>query len=375
MNKLKLMTIVGTRPEIIRLSEIIKKLEINSNHILVHTGQNYDYELNQVFFDELGLSPPDYVLETAGGSSSEIIGKVIIESSFIIEKEKPDAILILGDTNSSLAAIPAKRNKVPIFHMEAGNRCFDQIVPEEINRKIVDHISDINLCYSQISKSHLISEGIKHDRVIVTGSPLNEVIQANIEKIESSKILQELSIQKGKYFVVSSHREENVDNDEKLINLIISLNNLAQEFKLPIIFSTHPRTKNKLKNLDLEIHSLIIFNKPFGFIDYINLQKNSKCVISDSGTITEEASILNLPAINIRDCHERPEGFEEGVLIMTGFNSDRIIQSINILCQESDSKERKIKIVSDYEPDNVSEKILRIIYSYTDFINRVVWKK
>jgi len=372
---LKVMTVVGTRPEIIRLSRIISKLDAFCDHTLVHTGQNYDYELNEVFFNDLGIRKPDAFLEAAGNSSSETIGKVIIAADKALLNYRPDALLILGDTNSSLVAIPAKRHKVPIFHMEAGNRCFDFRVPEEINRKIVDHTSDINLPYSDIAREYLLREGLPADQVITTGSPMREVLQYYKKNINSSDVLKKLNLSPNKYFLVSSHREENVDNPKNLTKIIATLNNLAKNYNFPIIFSTHPRTKNKLESLEIEIDPLIKFLKPFGFFDYNKLQIEAKCVLSDSGTITEESSILNFPALNIREAHERPEGFEEASVMMVGFNIDLINQAIKILDEQPKGENRLLNIVNNYSPTNVSDKVLRIILSYTDFINRKIWHK
>ncbi|MAU58541.1 MAG: UDP-N-acetylglucosamine 2-epimerase (non-hydrolyzing) [Flavobacteriaceae bacterium] len=372
--QLKIMTIVGTRPEIIRLSCVIKKLEESNaiNHILVHTGQNFDYELNEVFFEDLNLKKPNYYLNAAGKNPSETIGKIFISIEPILAKEDPDAILILGDTNSALCAIPAKKRKIPIFHMEAGNRCFDKRVPEETNRVVVDHISDINLTYSSIAREYLLREGLQADRIIKTGSPMFEVINSKIKKINSSNILKKLKVQKKKYFVVSSHREENIDSEKNFTNLLESLNSVAEKYKLPIIVSTHPRTKNKLDEKKLKYHSLIKFIKPLGFIDYVKLQKESKAVLSDSGTISEESSILKFPALNIREAHERPEAMEEGSVMMVGLEKNRIFQGLDIL---SNQKEDDLRMVNDYSMPNVSEKVIRIILSYTDYINRNVWFK
>ena len=372
---IKVMTIVGTRPEIIRLSRTIAKLDEFCEHILVHTGQNYDYELNEIFFKDLGIRKPDLFLEAAGETASETIGQVIISSDSAMEKFKPDALLLLGDTNSSLSAIPAKRRKIPIFHMEAGNRCFDLRVPEEINRKIVDHIADMNLTYSSIAREYLLREGLPADQVVKTGSPMREVLNYYKEEISSSKAVVDLGLTAQKYFVVSSHREENVDSPVNLKKLIEILNNLATAYGYPIIFSTHPRTKKRLEKIGLNIHEHVRFLKPFGFFDYIKLQKDAFCVLSDSGTITEESSILNFPALNIREAHERPEGFEEASVIMTGLNKDSVIQGLKIIENQIRGENRSIQLVEDYSSSNVSEKVLRIILSYIDYINRVVWKK
>ncbi|MDC1188030.1 UDP-N-acetylglucosamine 2-epimerase (non-hydrolyzing) [Gammaproteobacteria bacterium] len=372
---LKVMTIVGTRPEIIRLSRIIPKLDAYCEHILVHTGQNYDYELNEVFFSDLGIRKPDIFLEAAGSNAAETIGQVIISASKAMQNHNPDALLLLGDTNSSLAAVPAKRLKIPIFHMEAGNRCFDFRVPEEINRKIVDHISDINLTYSEIARDYLLREGLPPDQVIKTGSPMREVLDQYSEQIDTSDILNNLDLKAHKYFLVSSHREENVDSPENLLKIINVLNNLALQYDMPVIFSTHPRTRNRLEDLNIKTNPLIKFLKPFGFFDYIKLQMESKCVLSDSGTITEESSILNFPALNIREVHERPEGFEETSVMMVGLDLDLINQSIKVLDLQPRGNSRLLNIVNDYSAINVSDKILRIILSYTSYVNRKVWHK
>jgi UDP-N-acetylglucosamine 2-epimerase len=371
----KVMTIVGTRPEIIRLSRIIAKLDESCEHILVHTGQNFDFELNEVFFTELGIRKPDVFLEAAGENSAVTIGKVIIAADSAIKEFKPDAILILGDTNSSLAAISAKRNKVPIFHMEAGNRCFDFNVPEEINRRIVDHISDVNLTYSQIARDYLINEGLPPDQIIKTGSPMKEVLDFHSSDIDSSKILTKLELSANNYFLISSHREENVDSPKKLKLLMNVLECLIKEYNLPIIFSTHPRTKKRLEDLKITFNPMIKFLKPFGFFDYVKLQINARCVLSDSGTITEESSILNFPALNLRETHERPEGFEEGSVMMVGLDADLISQSLLHLNGQPRGEERVLNLVQDYSSNNVSEKVLRIIYSYTNFIDKKVWNK
>lgn len=372
---LKVMTIVGTRPEIIRLSRTIAKLDEFCEHILVHTGQNYDYELNEVFFSDLGIRRPDIFLEAAGANAAETIGQVIIAADKAMQEHQPDALLLLGDTNSSLAAIPAKRRKIPIFHMEAGNRCFDFRVPEEINRRIVDHTSDINLTYSEIARDYLLREGLPPDQVIKTGSPMREVLDYYAADISESTILEKSGLKQGQYFVVSSHREENVDSPENLLRLIAILNDLAARYGLPIIFSTHPRTRKRLDDLGASVHENVKFLKPFGFFDYIKLQIDAKCVLSDSGTITEESSILNFPALNIREVHERPEGFEEASVIMVGLNLDTVIQALNVLDSQPRGTSRLLRLVDDYAPQNVSDKVLRIILSYTDFVNRKVWRK
>lgn len=372
MNKLKVMTILGTRPEIIRLSEVIKKLDLYCDHLLIHTGQNYDYELNEIFFKDLGVRKPDIFLNTAGKTSSETIANVIKKTDKVLIKNIPDAVLILGDTNSSLAAIPAKRRKIPIFHMEAGNRCFDMRVPEEINRRIVDVISDINLTYSQIAREYLIKENFPSERIINTGSPMMEVIEKNYKKIKDSEVIQKLNLKKFKYFLISSHREENIDgkNFNKVIDII---NVISEKYKIPVIFSTHPRTRDRLKKLKIDINDLVQFHKPFCYTDYINLQINSKCTISDSGTITEESSILNFPALNLRESHERPEGMEEGAVIMTGLEKANVLRCLKIIENQKRGKTRDIKLVYDYDAGSVSEKIVRIIHSYTDVVNKKVW--
>ncbi|MCZ4294808.1 non-hydrolyzing UDP-N-acetylglucosamine 2-epimerase [Vibrio sinaloensis] len=375
MTKLKVITIVGTRPEIIRLSRTIAKLDIYCEHTLVHTGQNYDYELNQIFFDDLGIRSPDVFLECAGSSAAETMAQVISKSDKLLEELKPDAVLILGDTNSALAAISAKRKKIPIFHMEAGNRCFDLRVPEEINRKIVDHISDVNLPYSDIARDYLIQEGISPDLIVKTGSPMDEVLEHYKNKISKSSILEQLKLEEGKYFLVSVHREENVDSEKNINAYVDSLNKLAEKYKLPIIVSTHPRTRKKIEHLDLQFHPLVKLMKPLGFTDYIKLQMLAKVVLSDSGTITEESSILNFPAINIREAQERPEGFEEGAVMFTGMSVERILQAVEILEDQPRGKDRMINKVQNYEAPNVSDKVLRTILSYTDYVNRVVWRK
>ncbi|MFN3721018.1 MAG: non-hydrolyzing UDP-N-acetylglucosamine 2-epimerase [Rhizobium rhizophilum] len=372
---LKVATIVGTRPEIIRLSRIIAKFDKYFDHTLVHTGQNYDYELNQVFFEQLSLRAPDYFMEAAGATAAETIGKVIIEADRVLGEVAPDAVLILGDTNSCLAAIAAKRRKIPIFHMEAGNRCFDARVPEEINRKIVDHTADINLTYSSIARDYLLREGFPPDQVIRTGSPLREVLDYYSPRISSSDILQTLSLRQNEYFIVSAHREENVDSPDKLGKLLEILNELAARYKLPVIVSTHPRTRKRLDKVEISISNLVQFHAPFGFLDYVKLQSNAKAVLSDSGTITEESSLLNFPALNLREVHERPEGFEEGAVMMVGLHSGRIMDGLEILEQQPRGAERSIRMVEDYSPTNVSDKVLRIVQSYTDFVNRRVWRR
>ena len=375
MKKIKLITVVGTRPEIIRLSRIIPKLDKYFEHLLIHTGQNYDYELNEIFFEQLELRKPDIFLNAAGKSSSETIGNVIINIDRVIEIEKPDAMLILGDTNSCMSAIAAKRKKVPIFHMEAGNRCFDSRVPEEVLRKIIDHTADINLPYSEIARNYLINEGIPPDRIIKTGSPMKEILDFYEPKINNSNILETLGLDQLKYFLFSLHREENVESEKQLDNFISLLKDLYSEYNLPIIVSTHPRTRKKLEGKSILSDKFIKFMKPFGFLDYIKLQKNAFCVLSDSGTITEESSILNFPALNLREMHERPEGTEESPLILVGLNKDRVMSSLEILKDQTRGEKRNINIVKEYDIDNVSSKIVRIIESYTDYVNKVVWKK
>ena len=372
---LKVMTIVGTRPEIIRLSRVIDKLDRYCAHVLVHTGQNYDYELNEVFFSELGIRRPDHFLEAAGATAAETIGQVIMAADRVLEEQKPDALLLLGDTNSSLAAIAAKRRKVPIFHMEAGNRCFDFRVPEEINRRIVDHISDINLTYSEIAREYLLREGLPPDQVIKTGSPMREVLEHYSAGIEASDVLLRLNLAEQRYFVVSSHREENVDSPQNLQRLFDILNALAERFGEPVVVSTHPRTRKHMEALGLTAHPGVLFHKPFGFLDYVKLQTRARAVLSDSGTITEESSILNFPALNLREVHERPEGFEEAAVMFVGLDVERVLQGLRVLETQPRGEDRALRMVKDYEPVNVSDKVLRIVLSYTDFVNQRVWKK
>ena len=374
-HKLKVITLVGTRPEIIRLSRTIKRLDKYCNHTLVHSGQNYDYELNEIFFKDLEIRPPDVFLGCVGDSAAETISQVIHKSEAVFKELAPDALLILGDTNSALAAIAAKRRKIPIFHMEAGTRCFDLRVPEQINRKIVDHISDVNMPYSDIAREYLLNEGLKPELIIKTGSPMYEVLQHYDQEIAKSEVVSNLNLTALNFFVVSFHREENVDCKEKLTEFVLTLDAVANHYKLPIIMSVHPRTRKKIDQLDLKFPSLVQLHKPLGFFDYVNLQINAKAVLSDSGTITEEASILNFPAINIRDVHERPEGMEEGVAMFTGVNCDRILQALKILELQARGDKRLLKLVSDYEAPQVSDKVLRIILSYTDYVNKFVWKK
>ena len=370
------MTIVGTRPEIIKLSEVMKELDRHVDHVIVHTGQNYDYELNGVFFEDLDVRKPDIFLEAVKGTPSETIGDIIAKADKIFDEIKPDALLIYGDTNSCLSVIPAKKRKIPIFHMEAGNRCFDQRVPEEINRKIVDHLSDINLPLSEQARDYLIAEGIKPETVIKTGSPMTEVLNANMVKIKSSDVLVREGLQKNNYIVMSIHREENVDSPSNFSDLLESIDALTDKYAMPIVISTHPRTRKKLDEIGYRTkNSLIRFSKPFGFHDYNSLQMNAFCVISDSGTIAEEASILNLPAVTIRQAHERPEGMDETTVIMSGLSKTRVIDSVEIATSHNSEAIRAIKPVKDYEADNVSKKILRIIVSYIDYVNRTVWHK
>ena len=376
MDKLKVMTIVGTRPEIIKLSQVMKELDRHVDHTIVHTGQNYDYELNELFFEQLDTRRPDIFLEAVKGTPSETIGDIIAKADKVFDEIQPDALLIYGDTNSCLSVIPAKRRKIPIFHMEAGNRCFDQRVPEEINRKIVDHLSDINLPLSEQARDYLIAEGIKPETVIKTGSPMTEVLNANMEKIKSSDILEREGLKLKKYIVMSIHREENVDSPKNFSDLLESIDELTKKYKLPIIISTHPRTRKKLEDIDYQNKNpLIRFSKPYGFHEYNNLQMNSFCVISDSGTIAEEGSILNLPAVTIRQAHERPEGMDETTVIMSGLNKFRVIDAVEVATAHNSQDIRVIKPVKDYEADNVSKKILRIILSYVDYVNRTVWHK
>ena len=375
MKKLKIVTVVGTRPEIIRLACVIKKLDEYCDHILIHTGQNYDYELNEIFFDDLGIRKPDYFLNAAGTSSAETIGNVIIEVDKALEEVNPEAMLVLGDTNSCIAVLPAKRRKIPTFHMEAGNRCFDQRVPEEINRRLVDHIADINLTYSSIAREYLLAEGLPADMIIKTGSPMFEVLNTYRDGIDSSDVLTRLGLKVHEFFVVSAHREENIDSDKNFLNLVESLNAIAEAYQMPIIVSTHPRTQKRIDEMKVELNPVIQLLKPLGFKDYNKLQISSKAVLSDSGTINEESSILNFPALNIREAHERPEGMEEAVVIMTGLEKERIMQSLAIVDNQPRSEQRLMRQVGDYSMPNVSDKIVRIIHSYTDYVNRVVWKK
>ncbi|MBP6754822.1 MAG: UDP-N-acetylglucosamine 2-epimerase (non-hydrolyzing) [Bacteroidia bacterium] len=376
MKKLKVMTVVGTRPEIIRLSCVLKALDASEaiEHIIVHTGQNYDYELNQIFFEDLELRKPDFFLEAAGKTATETVGNILIKIDPLLEDLKPDAFLVLGDTNSCLCAIPAKKRHIPIFHMEAGNRCFDQRVPEETNRKIVDHISDINLTYSDIAREYLLREGLSADRIIKTGSPMFEVLNHYLPRIKQSNILEKLNLTEGQFFVVSSHREENINSEVNFRGLIDSLNAIAEEYKMPIIVSTHPRTRNMIEKMNLEVKKEVQFLKPLGFHDYNALQLRSFAVLSDSGTISEESSILNFRALNIRQAHERPEAMEEASVMMVGLNPERILQGLTELQTQKIGSERNFRPVSDYSMPNVSGKVVRIIISYVDYIKRIVWQ-
>lgn len=375
MKKMKVMSVVGTRPEIIRLSRVLAKLDEHCEHILVHTGQNYDFELNEVFFNDLGVRKPDYFLNAAGKNAAETIGQVIIKVDEVLEQVQPEAMLVLGDTNSCISALPAKRRKVPIFHMEAGNRCFDQRVPEETNRRIVDHTSDINLTYSTIARDYLLAEGLPADRVIKTGSPMFEVLNHYMEQIDASDVLQRLELNQGEYFVVSLHREENVDSPKQLAKLAETLNTVAESYDLPLIVSTHPRTRNRIEAQGLEFHKNIQLLKPMGFHDYNHLQKNAKAVLSDSGTINEESSIMNFSALNMREAHERPEGMEEASVMMVGLGVERVMQGLKVLESQPSGETRLLRQVEDYSMPNVSDKVVRIIHSYTDYVRRVVWKE
>ncbi|MGN6292811.1 MAG: non-hydrolyzing UDP-N-acetylglucosamine 2-epimerase [Chitinophagaceae bacterium] len=373
---MKVMTIVGTRPEIIKLSRVIAELEKYTDHVLVHTGQNFDFELNQIFFDDLKVKKPDHFLDAVGKNVAHTIGNVIAKSDDVMELEKPDAVLLYGDTNSCLAVISAKRRKIPVFHFEAGNRCFDQRVPEELNRKILDHLSDINMPLTEHARRYLIAEGVKPETVIKTGSPMKEILDFHAQEIDNSKVLQQLNLKKREFFIVSTHREENVDSEVNFNDLLDSLNAIAEKYKRPVIVSTHPRTRKRLEALNRsDINPLIQFLKPLGFFDYVKLQKESYCVISDSGTITEESSILNFPAITVRQAHERPEGMDEGTLIMTGLKKENVLTSIDIVTSQFSEEKRQFKLVNDYDVDNFSKKVVRIVMSYTDYINRTVWKK
>lgn len=376
MPMLKVMTVVGTRPEIIKLSRVIPELDKYTKHVLVHTGQNFDYELNEIFFNELKLRKPDYFLNAAGKTATETITNVITKVDLLLEKEMPDAFLVYGDTNSCMSVIPAKKRKIPIFHMEAGNRCFDQRVPEEVNRKIVDHLSDINMPLSEHARRYLLSEGLRPETIIKTGSPMTEVLAFHEEEINKNRILERENLKKGEYFIVSAHREENIDSPHNFSNLLDTLSAIVQKYKKKVIVSTHPRTKKKLESIGLVNNNpLIEFMKPFGFLEYVKMEQNAFCVISDSGTITEESSILHFPAIMIRQAHERPEGMDEASVVMSGLRSDRVIESIDLVTSQYADDNNSIHSIKDYAPDNVSKKVVRIILSYTDYVNRVVWHK
>jgi UDP-N-acetylglucosamine 2-epimerase (non-hydrolysing) len=375
LKKLKVMTVVGTRPEIIRLSRVLARLDEHCEHVLVHTGQNYDYELNQIFFDDLSIRKPDHFLNAAGGSAAETIGKIISSMDAVLLQEKPEAMLVLGDTNSCLSVIPAKRRKIPIFHMEAGNRCFDMRVPEEINRRIVDHTADINLTYSSIAREYLLREGLPPDLVIKTGSPMAEVLAHYRPRIDASQVLAALGLKKDQFFLVSAHREENVDSDTQFLKLVDVLNQVAGHHGLPVIVSTHPRTQKRVDSKDVSFHPLVRLLKPLGFTDYNHLQINARAVLSDSGTINEESSILNFPALNLREAHERPEGMEEAAVMMVGLDVERVLQGLAILSSQPRGEQRLLRQVADYSMPNVSDKVVRIIHSYTDYVNRVIWKK
>ncbi|ENV01093.1 MULTISPECIES: non-hydrolyzing UDP-N-acetylglucosamine 2-epimerase [Acinetobacter] len=375
MKKLKLMTVVGTRPEIIRLSRVMAACDEYFDHVIVHTGQNYDYELNEIFFTDLGIRKPDHFLNAAGATGAETIGNVIIAVDKILDEVQPEALLVLGDTNSCMAVLPAKRRKIPTFHMEAGNRCFDMRVPEEINRRIVDHTADINLTYSTIARDYLLAEGLPADLVIKTGSPMFEVLHHYKAKIEASDVLERLNLKEHEYFIVSAHREENINSDQNFLDLVGMLNAVAEQYQYPVIVSTHPRTRKRIEELNVEFHPLIQLLKPLGFSDYNKLQLSAKAALSDSGTINEESSILNFPALNLRQAHERPEGMEEAAVMMVGLKAERILQGLAILEGQSRGENRLLRLVEDYSMPNVSEKVVRIIMSYTDYVNRVIWKK
>lgn len=373
---LKVMTIVGTRPELIKMSRVIAEFDKNTNHVLVHTGQNYDYELNQLFFEDLGIRKPDYFLEAVGENAAQTIARVIEKSDMVMEKELPDAVMLYGDTNSCLAVIAAKRRKIPVFHMEAGNRCFDQRVPEELNRKVLDHLSDINLVLTEHARRYLIAEGVRPETIIKSGSHMREVLDHYMPKIEQSDILQRMGLKANKFFIVSAHREENVDTPDNLRDMVETLNALADQYGYPVIVSTHPRTRKRLDSLDIgQLNPLIQFLKPFGFCDYVKLQMESLCVVSDSGTITEEASLLNLPAITIRNAHERPEGMDVGTLIMSGLKKERVLDAVKVILAQYNKNGRVTAAVEDYEASGVSKKILRIVLSYVDYVNRTVWSR
>lgn len=375
MKKLKLMTVVGTRPEIIRLSRVMAVCDQYFDHIIVHTGQNYDYELNEIFFTDLGIRKPDYFLNAAGSTGAETIGNVIIAVDKVLEEVKPEALLVLGDTNSCTAVIPAKRRKIPTFHMEAGNRCFDMRVPEEINRRIVDHTADINLTYSTIARDYLLAEGLPADLVIKTGSPMFEVLNFYKHKIESSNVLEQLNLTEHQYFVVSAHREENINSDQNFLDLVDMLNAVAEQYNYPVIVSTHPRTRKRIEQMGVSFHPLVQLLKPLGFSDYNKLQLSAKATLSDSGTINEESSILNFPALNLRQAHERPEGMEEAAVMMVGLTAERVLQGLAIIDSQPRDEQRLLRLVADYSMPNVSEKVARIVLSYTDYVNRVIWKK
>ncbi len=375
MKKLKVMTVVGTRPEIIRLSRVMARLDEHCEHVIVHTGQNYDYELNQIFFDDLGIRKPDHFLNAAGSSAAETIGKVIISVDAVLASEKPDAMLVLGDTNSCMAVLPAKRRKIPTFHMEAGNRCFDQRVPEEINRRIVDHTADINLTYSSIAREYLLREGLPPDMVIKTGSPMAEVLSHYRDRIAASGVLSQLGLSEERFFVVSAHREENIDSEANFGKLVETLNSVSEHYGLPVIVSTHPRTQKRVDAMGVKFHANVQLLKPLGFTDYNRLQVSSKAVLSDSGTINEESSIMNFPALNLREAHERPEGTEEAAVMMVGLNAERVMQGMAIIESQARGDSRLLRQVADYSMPNVSDKVVRIVHSYTDYVNRIVWKK
>jgi UDP-N-acetylglucosamine 2-epimerase len=372
----KIMTIVGTRPELIKMSRVIAEFDKYTQHILVHTGQNYDYELNQIFFEDLGIRKPNYFLEAVGDNAAQTIAKVIEKSDTVMEKEQPDAVMLYGDTNSCLAVIAAKRRKIPVFHMEAGNRCFDQRVPEELNRKVLDHLSDINLVLTEHARRYLIAEGIRPETIIKTGSHMREVLDYYMPKIEESDVIQRLGLESNKFFIVSAHREENIDSPENMLNMVETLNTLAETYNYPVVVSTHPRTMKRLNSMELgQLNPLIQLMKPFGFCDYIKLQMESICVVSDSGTISEEGSLLNLPAITIRNAHERPEGMDVGTLIMSGLKKERVLEAVRVIIAQHDKNKRVMNRVEDYEGGPVSKQLLRIVMSYVDYVNRTVWSK
>jgi UDP-N-acetylglucosamine 2-epimerase len=373
---LKVMTIVGTRPELIKMSRVIAEFDLHTQHILVHTGQNYDYELNQLFFEDLGIRKPDYFLEAVGENAAQTIARVIEKSDSVMEKEQPDAVMLYGDTNSCLAVIAAKRRKIPVFHMEAGNRCFDQRVPEELNRKVLDHLSDINLVLTEHARRYLIAEGVRPETIIKTGSHMREVLDYYMPKIQKSDVLQRMGLQTGRFFIVSAHREENVDTPQNMLDMVETLNALAEQYDVPVIVSTHPRTQKRLDAMDLgKLNSHIQFLKPFGFCDYVKLQMEALCVVSDSGTISEEGSLLNLPAITIRNAHERPEGMDVGTLIMSGLKKERVLDAVRVIIAQHDRTHRVMKPVDDYEAGPVSKQLLRVVLSYVDYVNRTVWSK